>query len=88
MSSHFQSHLAEHGIFHQVPFPFTPEQNGCAERKHRHIVETGLTLLFNAHMPTQYYVEAFLTATYLIKRMPTLILHVSPWQLLFGCAPD
>lgn len=52
MSKRFQSLLAESGILHQVSYPFTPEQNGCAERKHGHVIETGLTFLFNAHMPT------------------------------------
>jgi histone deacetylase 1/2 len=33
------------GISHRVSCPHTHQQNGTAERKHRHIVETGLTLL-------------------------------------------
>ncbi|GKV09714.1 hypothetical protein SLEP1_g21171 [Rubroshorea leprosula] len=36
----FTNHLAECGIKQQVSCPGTPEQNGVAERKHRHIVET------------------------------------------------
>lgn len=29
----------------------TPEQNGLAEKKHPHIVERVLTLLFHAYVP-------------------------------------
>lgn len=54
MSSIFQSFLRTNGIIHQVSCPYTPEQNGCAERKHRHLVEIGLTLLFNAGMPLKF----------------------------------
>jgi|GEM_PF-6711430 len=32
----------------------TPEQNGVAERKHKHMVETGLSLLFNANLPCDF----------------------------------
>ena len=42
----FRPHLDQHGIHHQLTCPHTPQQNGVVERKHRHIVETGLTLLF------------------------------------------
>jgi len=36
------------GIHHCLICPHTHEQNGIVERRHRHIVETGLTLLGNA----------------------------------------
>jgi histone deacetylase 1/2 len=35
----------ENGIFHRRTCPHTSQQNGTAERKHRHIVDMGLTLL-------------------------------------------
>ena len=37
--------LNQLGIHFQHPCPHVHEQNGKVERKHRHIVETGLTLL-------------------------------------------
>lgn len=47
----FTNLVQEHGIFFHHSCPHTSEQNGRAERKHRHIVETGLTLLAQAKMP-------------------------------------
>ena len=39
------------GIHHRLIFPHTHEQNGTVERRHRHIVETGLTLLGQCKAP-------------------------------------
>lgn len=39
--------------------PYTSTQNGRAERKHRHVVEMGLTRLAQASLPLCYWVEAF-----------------------------
>ena len=60
-----------------------------SERKHRHIVETGLTLLSTASVPKSLWHYAFATAVYLINRMPTPVLHnQSPYQKLFQTDPN
>jgi transposase InsO family protein len=77
------------GIAHHVSCPHTHQQNGSAERKHRHIVETGLSLLSHASMPIKFWDEAFLTATYLINRIPSKTIHDStPLERLFDQKPD
>jgi hypothetical protein len=77
------------GISHRISCPNTHQQNGAVERKHRHIVETGLAILSHAHVPSQYWDDAFSTACYLINRMPTPVLkNRSPFELLFKCKPD
>ena len=47
----FTNFLATFGVKHSHPCPHTHEQQGNVERKHRHIVEMGLTLLARASMP-------------------------------------
>lgn len=42
-----------------------------AERKDCHLVEMGLSFLDQARLPKSYWVEAFQTSVYLIKRPPT-----------------
>lgn len=77
------------GISHRISCPHTHQQNGAVEGKHRHIVETGLAILSHAHMPPQYWDDAFSTACYLINHMPTSVLkNRSPFELLFKCKPD
>ncbi|KAK9215471.1 hypothetical protein WN944_007476 [Citrus x changshan-huyou] len=85
----FISHLEKCGIIRQVSCPYTPEQNGIAKRKHRHIVETALTMMYHASLPMHLWVEAFLTAIYLINKMPLSTLGMkSPYQTLLKKLPD
>ncbi|KAI0494867.1 hypothetical protein KFK09_025013 [Dendrobium nobile] len=89
LSTAFQNFLAHCGIIHQVTCPYTPEQNGVAERKHRHIVEVTRTLLHDASLPQKFWVHAVQTAVFLINRLPSLSKKTSsPYQLLFHHPPD
>jgi hypothetical protein len=79
----------EVGISHQVSCPHTHQQNGSAERKLRHIVEVGLSLISHASMPLKYWDKAFLTTTYLINRMPCRVIHGdTPFYRLFKEPPN
>ena len=72
-----------------MSYPYTSQQNGRAERKHRHIAEFGLTLLAQAKMPLHFWWEAFSTPVYLINRLPSLVTqNESPYSLLFQKKPD
>jgi hypothetical protein len=84
-----RSFLLLHGITHYTTAPHTPQQNGVSERRHRHLVETGLTLLHDANLDFSYWPYAFQTASYLINRQPTPLLHQkSPYEALFGQTPN
>jgi len=77
------------GIHHRVICPHTHEQNGMVERRHRHIVEIGLTLLGQCHAPLKYWSYAFESSIYLINRMPTPVLNYkSPFECLLKSSPD
>ncbi|XP_075087534.1 uncharacterized protein LOC107770778 [Nicotiana tabacum] len=40
-----------HGIIHQTSFPHTPRQKRVVERKHKHMLETARSLLFQSKLP-------------------------------------
>jgi hypothetical protein len=82
-------YLSDQGINHRLSSPHTHQQNGAIERKHRHIVETGLALLSHAHLSSSFWDDAFITACYLINRMPTSLLqNQSPFEKLFKSQPN
>ncbi|GLT71533.1 hypothetical protein SLA2020_435440 [Shorea laevis] len=69
--------------------PYTHQQQGSVERRHRQIVETGLALLASSSVPQRYWDEAFVTASFLINRLPTPMLkNKSPTEKLFHKPPD
>jgi hypothetical protein len=77
------------GISHHVSCPHTHQQNGVTERKHRHIIEMGLSLLATASMPLKYWDEVFLAVTYLINRTPIKLLQYdTPLHTLLGAKHD
>jgi histone deacetylase 1/2 len=71
------------GVMHMVSCPHAHQQNGAAERKHRHIVEVGLSLLAHASMPLKFWDEAFLAATYLINLLEKLLIIHLLWSACF-----
>ncbi|KAL4030263.1 hypothetical protein IC575_008499 [Cucumis melo] len=84
-----QSFFYSKGIFHQKSCPYTSEQNGIAERKHRHIVETAMSLIFHSSVPLEFWPYAFSIAVFLINRMSSSSLKMlSPFEMLFGYTRD
>jgi hypothetical protein len=62
----------------------TPQQNGVAEHKNRHLLETVRTLLFDAKLPSYLWEEATRKTNYLTNRMPTkALLKTTPFGKYF-----
>jgi len=89
MSYEFNNFLLEKGIISQRSCPYTPQQNGVAERKNRHLLDVTRTLLIESSVPSKYWVEALSTAVYLINRLPSKVLNLeSPYYCLFHKHPS
>ncbi|XP_055803621.1 uncharacterized protein LOC129872729 [Solanum dulcamara] len=77
------------GIIHQRSCPYTPQQNGVAERKHRHLLKVTRALRFQAKIPIRYWDHCVLAAAYLINRLPSSVLEFhTPYERLYGRKPD
>ncbi|KAK2973938.1 hypothetical protein RJ640_001406 [Escallonia rubra] len=88
MSGSFQNYMNQHGILHQSSWTDTPAQNGVAERKNRHFLETGRALLFQMKVPKPFWADAISTACFLINRMPSTVLNGDvPYSVLFPTKP-
>jgi len=51
--------MASHGILRQTSCAYTPQQNGVAKRKNRHLVETTRTILIHGDVPQRFWVMLF-----------------------------
>ncbi|KAK2967762.1 hypothetical protein RJ640_029658 [Escallonia rubra] len=83
LSAEIQQYLKAHGIIHQTTCSNTPQQNGVAERKNRHLLEVVRASLIEAHLPLSYWGEALISAAYLINRVPSRTIdYQTPSQAL------
>ena len=75
-------------IFH-TSCAVTSQQNGRAERKLRHILDTVRALANATSTPFSIWGEAALTAVYTINRCPLpVVQNKTSYERLFGTAPN
>ncbi|KAK9951723.1 hypothetical protein M0R45_007159 [Rubus argutus] len=85
----FTQYCTSLGIQQRFSCPHTPQQNGLAERKDRHIATIARNLLLTSGAPHKLWVEAVLTSVYLINLLPTSILNWdTPHHRLYGSPPS
>lgn len=84
-----KSYLESHGIGQRISCPYTFEQNGCAECKHRHLVNTAHGIIHTAKHPLKYWNYEFYNANHIISHLLTPLLeYKSPFECLFREKPD
>ena len=69
--------------------PYTPQQNGVAERKNRSPKEMATCLLYGKHIPPSLWDEARNYAFYLHNRVPhKSVVGFTPFEALHGYNPN
>lgn len=87
-NTQFHDYFSTHDIKFRFPCPHTSQQNGKSERMLRTINNIIRTLLFHAHIPPTYWVEALYMATHLLNILPsTSIKNETPHFRLFQIHP-
>ncbi len=84
-SKEFEATTQEAGLYHRKSMPYTPEQNGSAERENKTIMEAARSMLQATKLPNKLWAEAVNTAVYVINRTgPTKVNDKTPYELWFG----
>lgn len=88
VNNNFDTYLKQHGIVRQLTVPYTPQQNGVAERFNRTLVEMARSMLVASNLDESLWAEAVNTAAYLRNRAPTRALDNStPYEVWFNRKP-
>lgn len=77
--------LHQHGIRHQRTVSYTPEQNGCAERENRTIMESARSMIYANNLDLNLWAEAVHSAVFILNRTGTsTIKDKTPYELWYG----
>jgi len=85
----FNEYLKEHGIQRKYSCSYSPQQNGVAKRKNKHIAEIARAMLNEKNLPNYFWAEAVATTVYIMNRTPTMIVHgMTPEEKYTGKKPN
>ena len=76
------------GIIHQTTAPYSPQQNGIAERKNRTLKEMVNSMLSYSGLSEGFWGEAMLTACYILNRTPNKKSKNTPYELWHKKVPN
>ena len=85
LSRAFDNYLSARGIEHTTTTPYSPQQNGVAERVNRTLVEGVLSMLADSGLPPDLWAEAMRTFTHVKNLAPHHALRGdTPYRLWHG----
>ena len=84
-SDEFKNFCKEEGIKRQFTVPYTPQQNGVAERMNRTLLDRTRAMLRTAGLAKSFWAEAVKTACYVVNRSPSTAIELkTPMELWSG----
>jgi len=84
-----ERYLKESGIIHETTAPYSPEQNGVAERANRTIMERVKATIAEYELDKRLWMELASTIVYLKNRSPTSAVPTgTPYELWHGAKPN
>ncbi|GFT06410.1 retrovirus-related Pol polyprotein from transposon TNT 1-94 [Trichonephila clavipes] len=85
INSTVKSILENFGISSRMSMPYTPQQNGAAERENGIIVEYARSIIYAVNIPLKLWAEAVNMFVYVLNRTgPTSVKDKSPYELWFS----
>jgi transposase InsO family protein len=84
-----EDYLDEEGIKHEFSAPYTPQQNGVAERKNRTLIEMARIMLDEYKTSDRFWVEAVNTTYHVTNHLyHHKLLKKTPYEILTGNKPN
>ena len=71
LSNEFKAYLISKGICYELTVPYSPQQNGVAERMNQILMESARYMIARAGLSNHYWGEAVATAAYVKNQMPS-----------------
>ena len=84
----FSKYLEDSGIVAQFTMPGSPEQNGVAERSDHTLMEMVRSMISRTNLPGFLWGEALKTTLYILNRVPTKAVPLTPFELWTGRKPS
>lgn len=84
VNTNFDRFFVKHGIKHERSAPYSPQQNGLAERVNRTIIEKVRCMLLDSKLTKQFWAEAVCAAVDIINMLPHSSTKTAPNELWNG----
>lgn len=88
ISTEFKNILVSNKIRHELSSPFSPHQNGTAERQWRTLFDMARCLLIDSGLPKMLWSYAIMISCYIRNRCYSNRLSKTPFEALTGKKPD
>ena len=88
LSDEFKTYLISKRICHEMSAPYTPQQNGIAERMNRTLMESAHSMLSHAHLPYKFWAEAVSTAAFVRNRTAIVERKMTPYERWYSKQPN
>lgn len=87
IDKNFVDYLNMKGVTIQRTAPYSPQQNGVAERKNRTLIEMTRCMLLDAGLENKFWGEAVMTANNLQNLLPWKSINGTPFEIWHGRKP-
>ncbi|KAJ9514159.1 hypothetical protein QJQ45_002265 [Haematococcus lacustris] len=88
VNSRMKEYCRSKGIVHQHSAPYSPQQNGAAERLNRTIFEKARSIIHSADISLSFWAHAVKFANHVRCLLPVSGQPLTPWEAFYGVKPD
>jgi len=83
-----QAWIEERGIRHETNAPYTPQQNGTAERTNRTLLDSARCMLISSGLPSNFWAEAVAYSVFIRNRVLSKSSEKTPYENWNNRKPD